>query len=82
MNMPERKYKLPERKFPLSHESLIATFVLPVEMDFPSEKSFPNRKRMRRFIRSKGYSIKDLQVIGNKSNTNVKITIPHYTPSS
>ena len=74
-------YKVPDKKFPTSHESLTATFILPIEMDFPDKKDFPNRKRMRRFIRSKGYSIKDLQVISNKSNTDLKVTIPHYKAS-
>lgn len=69
---------IPKKRFPTSHERLTATFVLPVEMGFDSEKEFPNRKRLRRYIRSKGYSIKDLQVIENKNNTNVKITIPHF----
>ena len=78
--MTQVKYNVPDKKFPTSHESLTATFILPVEMDFPSEKEFPNRKRMRRFIRSKGYSIKDLQVISNKTNTDLKITIPHFVP--
>ena len=76
--MTNTAYKVPSKRFPTSHESLTATFALPSEMDFPSEKDFPNRKRLRRFIRSKGYSIKDLQVVSNKNNTDLKITIPHY----
>ena len=78
-SMTTARYKVPDKRFPDSHKEFDATFILPVEMGFPDSKTFPNRKRMRRFIRSKGYSIKDLQIVTNKSNFDVKVTIPHYS---
>lgn len=71
-------YKLPEKSFPKSDLPLTASFLLPDTMDFPDQADFPNRKRLRKFLRRRGYSIKQFVVKDNVKNTDLVITIHGY----